>query len=193
MILIVNDYFQISLYKDNILQKSISRNIIKDLQNGLININNKIINIEYLAEQNLILIFFDNGLIVVYSINNYNLEKIYSEDILDYDNYINLNKEEDYQYTYYNLNIHSNDYICDNINKKGEMEIDINNNDKSEVSGNNDVTTFLTICANQKGLNKQKSSIYFYKIENGKFLSLNENSNIIENKIAFDNKEIVDS
>ena len=196
IILIVNDYFQISLYKDNVLQKSISRNIVKDTQNA-IKINNKIIHIEYISEQKLILFFFDNGLIVVYSINNYNPEYIYSNElILEYENVINLNKEEDHQYTYYNIKIHCNDYICNN-NNKGEMEIEINNNDddndKSDLSDNNDVTTFLTICANQRGFNKRKSSIYFYKIEKGNFLSLNDNSSNIENKISFDNKEIVDS
>ncbi len=196
IILIVNDYFQISLYKDNVLQKSISRNIVKDTQNA-IKINNKIIHIEYISEQKLILFFFDNGLIVVYSINNYNPEYIYSNElILEYENVINLNKEEDHQYTYYNIKIHCNDYICNN-NNKGEMEIEINNNDddndKSDLSENNDVTTFLTICANQRGFNKRKSSIYFYKIEKGNFLSLNDNSSNIENKISFDNKEIVDS
>ena len=197
ILLIVNDYFQISLYKDNILQKSISKNIISDVQNGQINYNNKILNIEYLPEQKLILIFFDNGLIIIYSISNFNPENIYSnEEILEYEKCINLNKGEDNQYSYYNLKIHKNNYICDNVNHNniGEMDIDINNNDKIN-SKNNYVTTFLTICVNQRSMNKRKSSIYFYKIENGNFISLKDNkySNDIENKITFDNKEIVDS
>ena len=74
MILIINDFFQISLYKDNILQKSVNRNLIKDIPNGLVQVNNKIINIEYIQEQKLILIFFDTGLVVIYSIYNNILE-----------------------------------------------------------------------------------------------------------------------
>ena len=60
---VINDLFQISLYKDNILQKSVNRNIMKDVPGELIQVNNKIIKIECLSEQKLILIFFDNGLI----------------------------------------------------------------------------------------------------------------------------------
>ena len=45
MVLIINDFFQMSLYKDNILQKSVNRNLLKDLPNGLIQANNKILKI----------------------------------------------------------------------------------------------------------------------------------------------------
>ena len=47
LILIVNDYFQISLYKDNILQRSVSRNLIDDTQNQLIHLKNQILSITY--------------------------------------------------------------------------------------------------------------------------------------------------
>ena len=228
LILIVNNYFQISLYKDNILQRSVSRNLMDDTQNQLIHHNNQILTIEYLPEQKLILFFFDNGIIVVYSLNNYNPENLNSNDeVLDYENYINLNRDEDNQYLYYNLKILKNDYICDNANhnhnhNNKNMDIEIDNSDKNSSLDNNDnnhITTFLTISSNQKAYNKRKSSLYFFKIENGRFISLNNdnddnnkifqsNNNIISNsnninnnnnineldynKISFDNKEIVD-
>ena len=154
MILIVNDFFQISLYKDNILEKSISRNIIKDIQNGSIQVNNKILNIEYLLEQKLLLFFFDNGIIVIYSLNKSNKANS-DEIILEYENYINLNKDEDNPYTYYNLNIHKNNYICDN---KINMEID-NIIDNNSLNINNNITTFLIICANKRFNHKRKSTI----------------------------------
>ena len=95
IIIIVNDYFQISLYKYNILQKSISKNIINDVQNNVIKYNNKILKIEYINEQKLILFFFDNGIMVVYSI----YENIHNnEEMLEYKNYIDLNKNENKQY-----------------------------------------------------------------------------------------------
>ena len=94
-IIIVNDYFQISLYKYNILQKSISKNIINDVQNNVIKYNNNILKIEYINEQKLILFFFDNGIMVVYSI----YENIHNnEEMLEYKNYIDLNKNENKQY-----------------------------------------------------------------------------------------------
>ena len=190
MILIVNDFFQISLYKDNILEKSISRNIIKDIQNGSIQVNNKILNIEYLLEQKLLLFFFDNGIIVIYSLNKSNKANS-DEIILEYENYINLNKDEDNPYTYYNLNIHKNNYICDN---KIDMEID-NIIDNNSLNINNNITTFLIICANKRFNHKRKSTIYFYKIENGKFISIKEldDSDLNNNKIDFENREIIDS
>ena len=190
MILIVNEFFQISLYKDNILEKSISRNIINDIQNNLIKIKNKIINIEYLTEQKLILFFFDNGIIVIYSISNSNRENS-DEEILEYENFINLNKDEDNQYTYYNLIIHKNNYICDN---KVDMEID-NIIDNNSLNINNNITTFLIICANKRINYIRKSTIYFFKIENGKFVSIKEldDSELNNNKIDFKNKEIIDS
>ena len=213
MILVVNDYFQISLYKDNILQKSVSNNIINDIQNDLIHHNNKILHIEYIDEQNLILFFIDNGLIVIYSIGNYNSENINSnEEIIEYKHFINLNSNEDNQYIYYNLNIHRNSYVCVNhirnhSHKDDNMILENDNSDKNSSSENNYITTFLTICANQKAFNKRKSSIYFFRIENSKFISINGNdidmeeeqninninNNITYNKINFENKEIMDS
>ena len=56
IILVVNDFYQISIYKDNILQKSVNRNILKDVPNGLIQANNKILKIEFILEQKLILV-----------------------------------------------------------------------------------------------------------------------------------------
>ena len=221
LILIVNDYFQISLYKDNILQNSVSRNLMADTQNQLFLHKNQILTIEYLPEQKLILFFFDNGIIVIYSLSNYNPENLNSNDeVLEYENYINLNKDEDNRYQYYNLKILKNDYICDNANhnhnhNNRNMDIEIDNSDKNSLDNdNNHITTFLTIGTNQKTFDKRKSSLYFFKIENGKFISLNDdnhdNNNIISNsnninnninndinnleynKISFNNKEIVD-
>ena len=221
LILIVNDYFQISLYKDNILQSSVSRNLLNDTQNQLFHHKNQILTIEYLPEQKLILFFFDNGIILMYSLSNYNPENLNSNDeMLEYENYINLNRDENNQYLYYNLKILKNDYICDNANhnhnhnnKNMDIEIDNNDNNSSlDNYNNNHITTFLTIGVNQKTFNKRKSSLYFFKIENGKFISLNDenddnniiqsnnnnnnnNNNINEldyNIISFDNKEIVD-
>ena len=191
ILLIINDLFQIFLYKDNILENSFSRNIINDMPKSAIQINNKIINIEYLFEQRLILIFFDNGIIVIYSINN-DENKNLNEGLLEFENYINLNSDEDSQYIYHKLKIHKNNYICDN--QKGEMDID-NKSDSNSLNENNGITTFLTICTNKKNLNRRKSTIYFFKIENGKFVPIKELnvSNLGYNKITFDNKEIVDS
>ena len=196
IILVVNDFYQISIYKDNILQNSSSRNLIRDINNNLIKYNTKILNIEYIPEQKLILFFFDNGLITIYTINNNNHENIYlNEKIIEYESFINLNEDEDDQYTYYNLNIYKNNYLCENnINNSSiKEEMDIDNN----ISNMNPqyFTTFLIICANQKSFNKKKSTIYFFKIEDSKFISLNDNDNpnIKYNKISFDNKEILNS
>ena len=191
MIIVVNDFFQISLYQDNILQKSFSRNISADIKNGLIQYKNIITKIEYIPEQKLILFLFDNGLIAIYSLKNSDNDNIYSSTgILEYENYINLNKGEDFQYTYDNLRIHKINYICDN--NKGEMDIE-NNSEKNSSIGEDYITTFLIICANQKSINKRKSAIYIFRIENGKFLNDSDDLNNSNNKISFDNKEIVDS
>ena len=178
-----------SIYKDNILQNSAPKNLIRDINNGLIKYNSQILNIEYIPEQKFILFFFDNGLITIYSINN-NEENIYiNESIIEYEDFINLNENEDNQYTYYNLNIYKSNYLCENIIKE-EMDIENNINNINSTY----FTTFLIICANQKNFNKKKSTIYFLKIENSKFISLNDNdSNIKYNKIGFDNKEIINA
>ena len=198
LILIVNDYFQISLYKDNIFQRSGSRNLLDDTQNQLFIHKNQILTIEYLPEQQLILLFFDNGIILIYSISNYNPENLNSnEEMLEYENYINLNRDEDNQYLYYNFKILKNDYICDNANhnhnhNNRNMDIEIDNSDKNSSLDNNDnnhITTFLTISANQKTFNKRKSSLYFFKLENGKFISLyNDND---ENNVILSNNNII--
>ena len=173
IIIIVNDWFQISLYKDNILQKSISRNIINDIQNGLIKYNSQILNIEYINEQKLILFFFDNGIITVYSISdNININEVF----LEYREYIDLNKGENNQYSYTYSNIHQNNYKCDYI-----------------INENNDLTTFLIICANKKAKNGRKSTVYFFKLENCKFIPIDEDENTLDKNISFDNKEIMDS
>ena len=189
-IFVINDYFGISLYKDNIMQKSISRNIINDVPNGLIQLNNKIVTIEYLSEQKLFLLFFDNGLIVVYSLINNLIENEYeNEDKIQYINYIDLNFDEDGHYLFNNFIIHINNYICYNINKEPKneiMEIEINNNEEEKEEQKNSIATFLIICANQSNINRKKSSIYFFKVENGIFSNF-------KNKINFDNKEIIDS
>ena len=109
LILIINDLFQMSLYKDNILEKSVNRNIIKDVQDGLIQVNNKIIKIEYLPEQKLILIFFDNGLMAIYTIYKDIIENEYeNEDKIEYINCIDLNEDENIKYSYDNISIHTN-------------------------------------------------------------------------------------
>ena len=188
IIIIVNDYFQISLYKYNILQKSISKNIINDVQNNVIKYNNKILKIEYINEQKLILFFFDNGIMVVYSI----YENIHNnEEMLEYKNYIDLNKNENKQYEFSYSNIHQTNYICDNIKK--EMDIENSNSDNNCLNENNYLTTFLIICANKKTKNERKSKIYFFKLENSKFILINENEDTLDNNISFDNKEIIDS
>ena len=189
IILVINDFYQMSIYKDNILQNSAPKNLIRDINNGLIKYNSQILNIEYIPEQKFILFFFDNGLITIYSINN-NEENIYiNESIIEYEDFINLNENEDNQYTYYNLNIYKSNYLCENIIKE-EMDIENNINNINSTY----FTTFLIICANQKNFNKKKSTIYFLKIENSKFISLNDNdSNIKYNKIGFDNKEIINA
>ena len=188
IIIIVNDYFQISLYKYNILQKSISKNIINDVQNNVIKYNNKILKIEYINEQKLILFFFDNGIMVVYSI----YENIHNnEEMLEYKNYIDLNKNENKQYEFSYSNIHQTNYICDNIKK--EMDIENSNSDNNCLNENNYLTTFLIICANKKTKNERKSEIYFFKLENSNFILINENEDTLDNNISFDNKEIIDS
>ena len=112
MVLVISDLFQITLYKDNILQKSVNRNIMKDVPDESIQVNNKIIKIECLSEQKLILIFFDNGLIVEYSIiNDVNENGYENENKIEYVNYIDLNKDEDNKYLYNNISIH---IICQN-------------------------------------------------------------------------------
>ena len=191
MVLIINDFFQISLYKDNILQKSVNRNIIKDLPNGLIHINNKIINIEYIPEQKLILIFFDNGIIVIYSIFiNIIGNEFENKEKIEYVDYIDLNVEEDCKYSYKNISIHKTNYICNNREQENIiMEIEDNNEENisvEEQEKNNLMTTFLTLGINQSNINKRKSSLYFYKLEQGKFTPF-------KNKVSFDNKEIIDS
>jgi hypothetical protein len=134
MILVISDLFQITLYKDNILQKSVNRNIMKDVPDESIQVNNKIIKIECLSEQKLILIFFDNGLIVEYSIiNDVNENGYENENKIEYVNYIDLNKDEDNKYLYNNISIHINNYTCDNQEQKNEiMEIE-NNTDHNEI------------------------------------------------------------
>ena len=191
MTLIINDFFQMSLYKDNIIQKSVNRNILKDVPRGLIQANNKIIKIEFIPEHRLILIFFDNGLIAIYSIFNNVIEGEYeNEDKIDYENYIDLNEDEINKYSYNNISIHKTNYICDN-NEQENMLIEIDNNDdinenNKEAEKNKSLTTFLTLVINQTNINKRKSSLYFFKLENGKFTPF-------KNKISFNNKEIVDS
>ena len=198
MVLVISDLFQITLYKDNILQKSVNRNIMKDVPDESIQVNNKIIKIECLSEQKLILIFFDNGLIVEYSIiNDVNENGYENENKIEYVNYIDLNKDEDNKYLYNNISIHINNYICDNQEQKNEiMEIE-NNSDDNEIENNNNIneniiqknnliTTFLTLIINQSNINKRKSAVYFFKLENGKFTDF-------KNRISFDNKEIIDS
>ena len=122
MVLIINDFFQMSLYKDNILQKSVNKNLLKDLPNGLIQANNKILKIEYIPEQKLILVFFDNGLIVIYSIFNKIIENEYeNEETIEYENYIDLNLDDENKYLYNNIVLHKINYICnkkDNSNRK---------------------------------------------------------------------------
>ena len=191
--LIINDFFQISLYKDNIMQKSVNRNLIKDVPNGLVQVNNKIINIEYIQEQKLILIFFDTGLVVIYSIYNNILENEYeNEERIEYENYIDLNIDEDNKYSYSNISVHISNYTCNNREKQnGIMEIE-NNDEEEEINNDKEeekhdiITTFLTLITNKSNINKRKSSIYFFKLEKGKFTDF-------KNSISFDNKEIVDS
>ena len=193
MILIINDFFQISLYKDNILQKSVNRNLIKDIPNGLVQVNNKIINIEYIQEQKLILIFFDTGLVVIYSIYNNILENEYeNEERIEYENYIDLNMDEDNKYSYSNISVHISNYTCNNREKQNAI-MEIENNDEEEEINNDKeeekhdlITTFLTLIINKSNINKRKSSVYFFKLEKGKFTDF-------KNSISFDNKEIVDS
>ena len=175
IILVINDFYQMSIYKDNILQNSAPKNLIRDINNGLIKYNSQILNIEYIPEQKFILFFFDNGLITIYSINN-NEENIYiNESIIEYEDFINLNENEDNQYTYYNLNIYKSNYLCENIIKE-EMDIENNINNINSTY----FTTFLIICANQRSFNRKKSTIYFFKIENSKFISLNDNDSNIK-------------
>ena len=186
MILIINDLFQMSLYKDNIIQKNVNRNIINDVGDGLIRVNNKIIKIEYLPEQKLILIFFDNGLMVVYSIfNNIIKEEYENEEQIEYVNYIDLNVDEDNKYLHNNIDIHKNNYICDKHKENMEIENDINNEENDDNIKNN-LTTFLTLVVNKSNIKKKKSSLYFFKLQNGKFTPF-------KNEISFDNKEIIDS
>ena len=184
--LIINDLFTMSLYKDNILEKSVNRNIIKDMPNGLIQINNKIIKIEYIPVQKLILIFFDNGLIVIYSIS---IKLIENEEKIEYENYIDLNKDEIYKYSYDNISMHITNYIC-NENEREHMIIEMENAEENIINNEQErdstITTFLTITINQSNINKRKSALYFFKLEKGKFMPF-------KNKISFDNKEIVDS
>ena len=154
LILIINDLFQMSLYKDNILEKS--RNIIKDVQDGLIQVNNKIIKIEYLSEQKLILIFFDNGLMAIYTIYKDIIENEYeNEDKIEYINCIDLNEDENIKYSYDNISIHTNNYICYNKEQKNEiMEIE-NNDDEDDINKENEankegiLTTLLTLVINK--------------------------------------------
>ena len=195
MVLIINDFFQINLYKDNILQKSVNRNILKDVPNGLIQANNKILKVEFILEQKLILVFFDNGLIVNYSIFNKIIENEYeNEETIEYENYIDLNLEEENKYLYNNIILHRINYIC---NKKENEIMEVENNDEEEEEinekkkedDNNLITTFTTfliLSINKSNINKKKSTLYFLKLENGKFLNF-------KNEISFDNKEIIDS
>ena len=176
ILLVINDSFQLTLYKDNLLIKNISKNIVQDVNNELIQKENKIINIEYIREQNLILIIFDNGIIAYYEINIFYHEEAYSNDInLEYKNYINLNYNDINQSVYYDIKIITNNYIC--------------NNDMKIADDKDKITTLLIICGNKKIINKISSFIYFFKIEEGKF----ENNNINNNQISFENKEIIDS
>ena len=190
--LIINDLFQISLYKDNILEKSVNRNIIKDVQNGLIQVNNKIIKIDYLPEQKLICVFFDNGIMVVYSIFKNIIENEYeNEEKIEYVNFIDLNEDEDIKYSYDNISIYTNNYICYNQEQKNEiMEIENNddndNDNDNEIDRENVVTTLLTLVINKSNINKRKSFLCFFKLEKGKFTQF-------KNKISFENKEIIDS
>ena len=194
MVLIINDFFQMSLYKDNILQKSVYRNLLKDLPNGLIQANNKILKIEYIPEQKLILVFFDNGLIAIYSIFNKIIENEYeNEERIEYENYIDLNIDEENQYSYNNINLHKINYICNNKeNEKAIMEVENNNEEEEEINEKekedqiSSITTFLVLTINQSSINKKKSTIYFFKLEEGKFVNF-------KNQISFDNKEIIDS
>ena len=197
MAIIINDLFKMSLYKDNIIQKNVNRNIINDVGDGLIQVNNKIIKIEYLPEQKLILIFFDNGLMIIYSIfNNIIKDEYESEDQIEYVNYIDLNADEDNKYLYNNIAIHKNNYICYKHNpKKENMEIEIDNDNDNEKINikeenddniNNKLTTFLTLVVNKSNINKKKSTLHFFKLENGQFTPF-------KNEIFFDNKEIIDS
>ena len=189
MIFIINDLFQISLYKDNIIQKNVNRNVINDVGDGLIRVNNKIIKIEYLPEQQLILIFFDNGLMIIYSIFNTIIKEEYeNEEQIEYVNYIDLNADEDNKYLYNNIVIHKNNYICDKHKENMEIENDINNinNEENDNNINNKLTTFLTLIVNKSNINKKISSLYFFELQNGKFTPF-------KNEISFDNKEIIDS
>ena len=197
MVLIINDFFQMSLYKDNILQKSVNRNILKDVPNGLIQANNKILKVEFILEQKLILVFFDNGLIVNYSIFNKIIENEYeNEETIEYENYIDLNLEEENKYLYNNIILHRINYICNKKEHENEiMEVENNDEEEEEINekkkedDNNLITTFTTfliLSINKSNINKKKSTLYFLKLENGKFLNF-------KNEISFDNKEIIDS
>ena len=194
LILIINDLFQMSLYKDNIQEKFVNRNIINDAQNGLIQVNNKIIKIDYIPEQKMILIFFDNGLMMIYTIFKNIIGNEYeNEDKIEYVNTIDLNEDEDIQYSYDNISLHTNNYICYNKEEKNEiMEIEIENNEgndnenENELDKENIVTTLLTLIINKSNISKRKSSLCFFKLEKGKFTPF-------KNKISFDNKEIIDS
>lgn len=192
MILIINDFFQISLYKDNLMQKSVNRNLIKDVPNGLVQVNNKIINIEFIPEQKLILIFFDTGLIVIYSIYNNIVENEYeNEERIEYENYIDLNMDEDNKYSYSDISVHKSNYICNNREQQNVI-MEIENNDEEEIENGKEeekinlITTFLTLIINKSNINKRKSSLYFFKLEKGKFTDF-------KNRISFDNKQIIDS
>ncbi len=73
------------------------------------------------------------------------------------------------------------------------MDIENSNSDNNSLNENNFLTTFLIICANKKTKNERKSKIYFFKLENSKFILINENEDTLDNNISFDNKEIIDS
>ena len=72
------------------------------------------------------------------------------------------------------------------------MEVENNNEEEEEINEKekedqiSSITTFLVLTINQSSINKKKSTIYFFKLEEGKFVNF-------KNQISFDNKEIIDS
>ena len=56
-------------------------------------------------------------------------------------------------------------------NNSDDNEIENNNNiNENIIQKNNLITTFLTLIINQSNINKRKSAVYFFKLENGKFI-----------------------
>ena len=130
----------------------------------------------------------------IYTIYKDIIENEYeNEDKIEYINCIDLNEDENIKYSYDNISIHTNNYICYNKEQKNEiMEIENNDDDdedainkENEANKEGNVITLLTLVINKSNFNKRKSSLYFFKLENGKFTQF-------KNRISFDNKEIMD-